>query len=585
MTKPTTLINSLLSTPSLSKQSLEDQVIGAVRALAQALSPEPSPSFSSLALLSPTPKKLQATLDKLCAQSLQLSSFSSSFDRAFFLVESYGHILAASNPTDQHKRGAFLTPFKLAQSLVPKVFAQKPWTLGRRLCDPSMGGGVFLLSALHFLESRTFKRKDIIPCLYGVDQSPVAVEVTRLAFALLGAPQAELLSNFILGNALAPPEDPRCPGNLRQPFEYVIGNPPWLSFSGRHKEGLSKQSQELLDRYYSRAAEEKGRVWPSLHGPFLQRMAHLTAKDGCLGVLFPAQMTDLEGYQGVRQKVQETLGAPIEIADLGEDAFPGVVCPSVFGVFHEGAQAKADDSKVWRYGGENLGASLDQALSRHPPFPQECFGDIGVHTGNVSKQVIFKDLSHIPIREGKQISPFALSPAKKSVLIGATLPKGSYWRHRVLEVYRGVPILIRQTAKRPIAARHREPSYFRNSALACFGLPDWSIEVLLAILNSETLGLLHSYRYRDARQQSFPQVKVAHLRAYPLPDKARLKESWRDKQSLEEHICARVRSLENGALRPENILVEIEEAVGQLYGLSDALVAELVAKLRQRIRG
>lgn len=584
MTKPTTLLSSLLPPLVLSKQSLEAQVIAAVRAIARALCPKLASSFATLAFLPQTSKKLQGPLDHICQQASQNWALSSPLDRAFFLVETYGQLLAATSPKDQHKRGAFLTPFKLAQSLIPKVFTQKPYTKDQRLCDPSMGGAVFLLSALRHLESQSFQRKDIAPCLFGVDRSPVAVEVARLAFALLDIPTEALLSQFVLGNALAPTEDPSCPPILQVPYDYVVGNPPWLSFSGRHKEELPPETKALLDRYYARGNHEKGRAWPSLHGPFLQRMAQITAKKGCLGVLFPAQMTDLEGYQGVRQRVQAILGAPIEIADLGENAFPGVTCPSVFAIFQEGKGNRSNRNTNWRYGGEDLGARLESALAHHGLFPKESFGDIGVHTGNVSKQVIFKDLSHIAIREGKQISPFDLAPARKSVFIEAKLPEGSYWRHRNLEVYQGVPILIRQTAKRAVAARHTKPSYFRNSALACFGIPGWPLEVLLAILNSEVLATLHSYRYRDARQQSFPQVKVSHLRAYPLPDKARLKKGRKPKQNLGERICAAVRRLEKGVAKPETLFVEIEECVGSLYGLSDDLRGELVAKVRHRLR-
>lgn len=560
--------------------SLDAQIIACVRALTTALQPSHSDRLPDLAELPPSPPGLLAELGQAIPEEIKLSH-SSALEQAFFLVESYGQILAESSREDQHKRGAFLTPAALARSLVPKVFQQKSWQPGERLCDPTMGGGVFLLSALEALENSGHSRESILPCLFGVDQSPVAVEVTRLAFSLFGAPANALREQFQLGNALAPAQHPRCPKVLRDGFSFVLGNPPWLSFSGRHKEALSEETRELLQLY--EAPDSQGRVWPSLHGPFLQRMAQLTHEDGCLGVLFPAQVTDLEGYFGTRQKLEERLGAPAILIDLGEDAFPGVVSPSVFGIFHrESSPSEVQGTEVWRYGGDSLGARLEKALSGHGLFPEDCFGDIGVHTGNVSKQVIFKNLKYFPIREGKQISPFALAPAQKSVRLGAKLPKGSYWRHRDLETYQSVAILIRQTAKRPLAARHTEPSYFRNSALACFGVPGWPLEVILALLNSEILGTLHQQRFRDARQQSFPQVKIAQLRSYPLPQKERLSRPWSSSQNLGDFLCEEVRRLEEDPSRAPEILEDVERAIGRLYGLSDKVVEEIVAKVRQR---
>ena len=106
-------------------------------------------------------------------------------------------------------------------------------------------------------------------------------------------------------------------------------------------------------------------------------------------------------------------------------------------------------------------------------------------------------------------------PPKKWLWTEPTLAEGDDCTIRTLERYRGVPILIRQTADCPIAARHRNETYFRNSLLACRGLPGVPETVVIAFLNSALYAWLHRAAAQDANQRAFPQVKVRHLHSLP----------------------------------------------------------------------
>ena len=101
--------------------------------------------------------------------------------------------------------------------------------------------------------------------------------------------------------------------------------------------------------------------------------------------------------------------------------------------------------------------------------PPESFADIGVHTGNCAKKLLRP--GGIPIREGKDIVAFELRAPRRTFHPDTPKEEGEYFRASPLARYRGVPIVIRQTADRPIAALHTEPTYFRNSVLACHGIP------------------------------------------------------------------------------------------------------------------
>ena len=116
-----------------------------------------------------------------------------------------------------------------------------------------------------------------------------------------------------------------------------------------------------------------------------------------------------------------------------------------------------------------------------------------------------------PIREGSDVRPFQLAAARWHV---DPVSLGS--RLRSSEEYQGVRVLVRQTARYPIAAVS-DGVAFRNSLLAGYGNEEWSAEALVALLNSALVRWVHYARFRDARQPVLPQVKISHLRAIPAP--------------------------------------------------------------------
>jgi hypothetical protein len=86
---------------------------------------------------------------------------------------------------------------------------------------------------------------------------------------------------------------------------------------------------------------------------------------------------------------------------------------------------------------------------------------------------------------------------------------------------------------------------FRNTLIAGFQHESLAPEVVVGLLNSALYRALHLSRQRDARQATFPQVKVAHLRALPLPplDAALLdRVASLVRVATREGICAELRA-------------------------------------------
>jgi len=121
--------------------------------------------------------------------------------------------------TDRRRRGSHYTPADVAGHLV--ALAQP--TGDRRVCDPTAGGGAFLLAAGRALERSGVDRHTVVAdLLWGADIDPVAAATCRTALALwAGRPVPE--GRVVEADTLAGP--PPWPGH----FDVVVGNPPFLT--------------------------------------------------------------------------------------------------------------------------------------------------------------------------------------------------------------------------------------------------------------------------------------------------------------------------------------------------------------------
>ncbi|MHC4955377.1 MAG: methyltransferase domain-containing protein [Planctomycetota bacterium] len=383
-------------------------------------------------------------------------------------------------------RGCVYTPAPLADRLASIALHGLAASEPPRVCDPACGDGA-LLDAVRDIRGDAR--------LYGVDLDAAALVSAR---ARLGS-----AASLERGDALARDW-------ADAPFDVVVANPPWVSFSGRHAAALSAQRRAELRQRFTLF-----RSWPSLHAAFVELAVRLASAR--VALLLPAQVCDLERYGPVRAHLRAhgTLRTPA--LALGEDAFDGVVQPSCIVLLERGSPEQcADDAPIPL---DHEAAGYPDMLDRLPKPPPRLFGDIGVHTGNSARRLIGS--TGAPVREGRDVTAYRLAAARRRFVDDAQPAPGEYFRAQPLERYREIPIVLRQTADRPIAALHHDPTYFRNSVLACRGLPGVPDELLVAWLNHPLVTAYHQTKVREAGQRAFPQVKVRHLRDLPLPDLAR----------------------------------------------------------------
>lgn len=442
--------------------------------------------------------------------------------------------------------GAFFTPRDVALRVATEVLQRFPHGTVPVILDPACGAGALLLGALEY--SMKERPSWVAPLLGGklhgweIERGIAegARHVLQAAGKCLGARVASLVS---CRDGLLSDE--------REMFDVVLANPPWKSFSGRQAQEIDPMLRALYARKFGAFAG-----WPATHTAFAEQSARLMKRQGGrIGILLPYQVADLEGYAPLRRALAQLVSVE-RIVDLGENAFAGVTEPCGLFVF---AAGKGDISGEPWEARADVGLTI-RASMRHQPLPPDSFGDIGIHTGNAA-DLLLTDKAEpgaLPVREGKDVRPFALDMPRLFMRKPNFQGTGHYARMAPPERYAAARILLRQTANRPIAARHHPFTLFRNSVLACFGAPDHDDDYLIGVLNSEYVARLYRNSFRDARQRAFPQIKIAALRALPVP-------SRRAAKSVYDEIIRISQALQAKKGADPSLLNALEAAVTRAY--------------------
>lgn len=377
-------------------------------------------------------------------------------------------------------------------------------------------------------------------------------------------------------------------------FDVLLGNPPWVSYTGRQQADISDRALALMLFRFPSITR-----WPASHPAMLVLAVQLLGEQGRAGLVLPKQVAELSAYGDARAVVTSTAALATPVVDAGEDSFPGVTQP--VGLFTLAGRPRGDKGSAapWvlaaqvKTSMESAGAASGQLsgvpnlaalLADRPRFEPKTFADPGVHTGNVSKKIILDSQppsseGFAPVREGRDIAAFFCGAPKKWLWTEPDLAEGEYCTIREPQRYRAVPILVRQTADRPIAAQHRDPTFFRNSLLACTGVPGVPDSVVVAFLNSALFALLHRAAAQDANQKAFPQVKVRHLHSLPAIPVESLDGQF-EGTTLRDGIVAAVHDAETEAKSdapPSRATLErIERMVLVAFGLSPDLAPLLM---------
>ncbi|MCP9927838.1 Eco57I restriction-modification methylase domain-containing protein [Cyanobium sp. CH-040] len=190
-------------------------------------------------------------------------------------------------------RGFVPTQSTTVDLMVELLFREKWPDETDRILDPGCGPGAFIDGILRWCEANNVKT----PQITGVELDVERAEKARKKFAAI--PQIEIItSDFLLDK-------------VKGPFEYVIGNPPYVSILS-----LTEAEKRQFRNHYKCAV---GRF--DLYMLFIERAISLCKKDSTLVFITPEKFTYVQAGSEVRKLLASH--AITDIILLQENEFPG----------------------------------------------------------------------------------------------------------------------------------------------------------------------------------------------------------------------------------------------------------------------
>ncbi|MCP5029507.1 MAG: N-6 DNA methylase [Actinomycetia bacterium] len=207
-------------------------------------------------------------------------------------------VLAAAD--EQRTRGAWYTPEPVAFALVGAVLDgmhDRPL----RICDPAVGGGVFLLAVAEHQVAAGFDPAEVAAGLHGADIDPLAVRVARAVLALWAAARGldwGLADQILVADTLLHRPPDWDPGS----FDAVVGNPPFLG-------QLSSDTARSRDRAVALAVRWGSSIPPYVDDSalFLLLGGELLAEGGQMVLIQPQSVLAARDAGPIRAAVAEQL--------------------------------------------------------------------------------------------------------------------------------------------------------------------------------------------------------------------------------------------------------------------------------------
>ena len=213
---------------------------------------------------------------------------------------------ALLSPATRRRHGAHYTPYRVARRLSAIALDRLPLSARTTVCDPAVGGGIFLVALADELQARGFTRVDVVAHLWGADVDPVSVAVARTALRLwAGASSCRdgqvgdgLDERIVVG-------DPLLCGRASWPshdggFALVIGNPPFLNQLQRTSSRTRGDARQLVERF-----GEAARGYVDSSALFLLAGLDLAAPGGLVLLIQPQSCLSARDTDGVRRAVDE----------------------------------------------------------------------------------------------------------------------------------------------------------------------------------------------------------------------------------------------------------------------------------------
>lgn len=462
---------------------------------------------------------------------------------------------------DQEKKGLgqVFTPAHAVEAALDLVGGGN----AERIIVPACGAGEFLLSA-----ARRWPRAHIT----GVDIDPLALAVARSRLVLAENREVQLLQ----GNALVSP--------LGRGYDLVLGNPPWGGkMDPVHVESYAISPNKLLNSFVY----------------FIELAARLLRAGGRMVLLLPEAFIKVWCYQGAREWLIQNfaLTGLHYLPYLFRDYYaPAIIVAAVrlpapvpkgipvwiqrrrkpqrYNTLPAQAVQPLRININWHRGMEAVWSKCAQGAiylregnvaSPLPPGEAVVDFSLGVVTGDNKRFVADRPQSalHVPVLRARDVRPFQVGQPSSWLKYQA----GALKQAPPLAKYR-VPakIVYRFIAREIMAAADYSgaPTLNNLNIIIPLRLP-FSLECLLALLNSRLINTLYMYKFFTGK------VLTRHLKQLPLQVGG---------EKEQQKITSLVQNLAAGQSEGKRL----DELIFDLYGLTQR-ERGLIHEQHRRLRG
>lgn len=490
---------------------------------------------------------------------------------------------------ERKENGIFYTPQKVINALLHNSLEKADVIANPfpKVLDPSCGSGYFLVKAYDILKEKFEKNSDFLRekysdksfqfekdgkifeicgsdyfkpenihyhiiknCIFGADTDEIAVRITANSLMLKGTENIDCTPNVIVCNSLVKWEkEENANAELKNfwsaRFDYVVGNPPWISLSRKHKKAISTG----LLKYYS--SNYKGNSYlPNLFEFFVLRSLELIKDGGSFALVLPDRFAQNQQFTHLRKHILSNYNIKyimfnIKIDGVTADSM-GIAAEKAFDISNEILIDDLSESHICSQA--QMLQNVDCRIALRPAAVISndllCLKDIAeTFTGFIGKKGEItrekKEAGQMPVIKGSNISRFAISgnwfyDTSKKNIIGGTR---DYDKLAAKE-----KIVVRKTGKNLIAALDETGIIIEQSL---YGIiiqsRSFRPKYILAVLNSAFMQEYYS-KFLVTNPNSTPQIKKKDLDSIPIKSCSMERQTEIEKMvdSLQKHYSQEV---------------------------------------------
>lgn len=386
--------------------------------------------------------------------------------------------------------------------------------------------------------------------------------------------------------------DPEWMFGIKDGFDIVIGNPPYVGTGSRDTNGrMSTDDKEYYRSHYSNSAEYK----INLYALFMELGIRLSKNEGHSILIVPDSFLLGMYFSKIRNYIINHCNIK-HITMLGSKVFAAHVGFSVVYLFQRTTRknnyvsfinatpnnGNIDTSIQFSYPQDYISLQnrnrfrvffdsktktlIDKIEFNSTPLGANYTGRTGVRSKIGQKNII--DKSQIAptykkgLISGGQILPYQISYDNDWINIDPKLLNAGGWDYNIIS---NPKILVRQTADTLIAAYDVEGYYHLNNVHSFApNNSKWNIKFILALFNSKLLKWYYEILANE-KGRPMPQTDIETLESLPIKYDA----------VVEKNIVDRVDSvlISIATEEAENYLSLIDQLVYELYGLTEEEIA------------